>query len=67
MSLRAERETLVDDPALGGAAFGRALATLVDGELVRAAAALPESATWALVALGVVRAAASCAPGPTST
>ena len=52
MSLRAERETLVDDPTLGGAAFGHALAALVDGELVRAAAALPDSATWALVALG---------------
>ena len=52
MSLRAERETLVDDPALGGAIFGRALATLVDRELVRAATALPESAAWALVALG---------------
>ena len=52
MSLRAERDTLVDDAMLGGAAYGHTLAALVDGELVRAAAALPDAATWALVALG---------------
>src|SRR5215203_4571735 len=52
MSLRAAREQLVGDDALGGAAFGRALAALVDSELERAAAALPDSPAWALVALG---------------
>src|SRR6187399_430795 len=50
--MRAARDRLVDDDTLGGAAFGRALAELVDAALVEAAVALPVSSPWALVALG---------------
>ena len=46
------REVLVGDHTLGGVAFGRALATLVDIELIAAAEALTETVSWALVALG---------------
>ena len=50
--LCAAREKLLLDDAVGGRAFGRALAELVDAELVRASAALGEPSAWALVALG---------------
>jgi [protein-PII] uridylyltransferase len=51
-TLKAAREELVKDRARRGSAFGRALADLVDGELRVAAAALPPTPPWAVVALG---------------
>jgi [protein-PII] uridylyltransferase len=50
--LRAARDGLIADRALAGAAFGRALADLVDMELTTAAGALRSSTSWVLLALG---------------
>ncbi len=51
-ALRAARDELVADTRLRGAAFGRALANLVDHALVDASARLHSPDGWALVALG---------------
>ena len=50
--LKAARDELIKDTSIGGIAFGRAMADLVDKELIRAAAALDAAPPWALVALG---------------
>jgi [protein-PII] uridylyltransferase len=50
--LRAARDGLIADRTLAGAAFGRALADLVDMELATAAAELRSSTSWVLLALG---------------
>jgi [protein-PII] uridylyltransferase len=51
-ALRAARDELVADTRLRGAAFGRALANLVDHALVDASTSLSAREGWALVALG---------------
>src|SRR3954470_19212790 len=51
-SLRAARERLVADRTLRGAAFGQALAALVDDFLVRASREWCGDPSWAIVALG---------------
>ena len=51
-ALRAARDELVADTRLRGAAFGRALANLVDHALVDASASIGGREGWVLVALG---------------
>jgi len=51
-ALRAARDELVSDRSVGGPAFGRALAELIDATLVESATRLDGSDGWALLALG---------------
>ncbi|MFI5045791.1 MAG: ACT domain-containing protein [Acidimicrobiia bacterium] len=50
--LRAARDELVDNRSVRGAAFGRALADVLDAALVESAASIEGPDHWALLALG---------------